>query len=380
MTLFAQLDQEGHLVVGPEKANGAPIKPASKFSITGVPFFPPNPENDGTVPLLTHLGESDKTSREHLQDSFADRRKGADKSDPKLWLALLLVGGPRWAEEIEEAAQKAKITRYGLKSAKKDLRVRSQQVGSPKRWFWFLPQHNGQTPKRAEGKSGVESEVDSLGCAKIDRSTSDQFSACFDSAPDDSSTSESRVESSAAPESRDALTTSDVPGLISENIDRDRSLTLLQAGGDIHLIARGLYGPMNSAPEGTEDGEETDDREDFAERCVVADLHLQACPDSGTDTGEVNVQNPQDPQLSGPSESDTVDPEVSTCPDCGSPLGPTTGKCHKCILTSARATVRSAASQDEAHQVVDGGRWPSQNRRSTTAMHARGERNKEECP
>src|SRR6476469_948339 len=87
MTLFAQQDQEGHLVVGPEKANGAPIKPASTFSISGVPFFQPNPENDGTVPLLTYVSESDKTSREHLQDSVADRRKGADKPHPKLWLA-----------------------------------------------------------------------------------------------------------------------------------------------------------------------------------------------------------------------------------------------------------------------------------------------------
>ncbi len=193
MTLFAQQDHEGHLMLGPEKANGAPIKPASKFSITGVPFFQPNPENDGTVPLLTHVGESDKTSREHLEDSFADRRKGADKPDPKLWLTLLLVGGPRWAEEIEEAAQNAKITKYGLKSAKKDLKVRSQQVGSPKRWFWFLPQHDGQTPKPAEGKSGVESEVDSRYCSGIDPSTSDQFSVCVDSASDDSSTPGSRV-------------------------------------------------------------------------------------------------------------------------------------------------------------------------------------------
>jgi hypothetical protein len=143
---------------------------------------------------------------------------------------LLLVDGPRWAEEIEEAAQKAKITKYGLKSAKKDLKVQSQQVGSPKRWFWFLPQHDGQTPKRAEGESGVESEVDSLYCSEIDPSTSDQVSACFGSAPDDSSTSESRVESevesSAAPGSGDALTCSDVPGSISENNHCDQPLTL----------------------------------------------------------------------------------------------------------------------------------------------------------
>ncbi len=83
MTLFAQQDQDGHLVVGPEKANGAPIKPASKFSITGVPFFQPNPENDGTVPLLTYVSESDKTSREHLEDSCRRPAEGRGQTRPE---------------------------------------------------------------------------------------------------------------------------------------------------------------------------------------------------------------------------------------------------------------------------------------------------------
>jgi hypothetical protein len=229
MTLFAQQDQDGHLVVGPEKANGAPIKPASKFSITGVPFFQPNPENDGTVPLLTYVGESDKTSREHLEDSVAHRRKGADRHDPKVWLALFLADGPRWAPAVEEAARQARITEYGLKSAKKELKVASKQVGSPKRWFWFFPKHNGQTPQGAEGESGVDSAVDSLHCSKIDPSASDPVSACFGPTPDDCSTSESRaesaVESCAAPESGDELTCRDIQRSTAENNHHERPLT-----------------------------------------------------------------------------------------------------------------------------------------------------------
>jgi hypothetical protein len=141
-----------------------------------------------------------------------------------------LVGGPRWAEEIEEAAHQAKITTYGLKSAKKELTVRSQQVGSPKRWFWFLPQHDGQAPGPAEGTSGVESEVDFLDCSRIDPATSDQFSACFVSATEGSSTSEpgvaSEAESSTARETTDALTASDAQAAIPEDNYRDQPLTV----------------------------------------------------------------------------------------------------------------------------------------------------------
>ena len=41
MTLYAQRDANGHLVVGPEKANGASPVVASSFSIKGVHYFSP---------------------------------------------------------------------------------------------------------------------------------------------------------------------------------------------------------------------------------------------------------------------------------------------------------------------------------------------------
>ena len=40
-------------------------------------------ENDGTVPLLYYKGESDRTTREHLADNFADKRGGAEEARPE---------------------------------------------------------------------------------------------------------------------------------------------------------------------------------------------------------------------------------------------------------------------------------------------------------
>lgn len=60
MTLFAQHDDEGNLVVGPEKANGTAPVPASRFSVAPIQFFDPTEEHDGTVPLLrrNHLAQA----------------------------------------------------------------------------------------------------------------------------------------------------------------------------------------------------------------------------------------------------------------------------------------------------------------------------------
>jgi RecA-family ATPase len=53
MTLFAQVDEEGYVQVGPEKANGAAIVGASTFRVDTVAFFAATDEHDGKVPLLT---------------------------------------------------------------------------------------------------------------------------------------------------------------------------------------------------------------------------------------------------------------------------------------------------------------------------------------
>ncbi len=133
-------------------------------------------------------------------------------------------------------------------------------------------------------------------------------------------------------------------------------LNRLRDGGHVRVIARGVYGPANTSPEGTEDAEDSEDTEDFAGGSVGANLHREAGSDPETGGGHENLQNPHDPRFSGTSETDTVDLEVSTCSECDAPLG-LTGKCVPCIVERAGATVSSSAPQDGARQLVESGGW-----------------------
>jgi hypothetical protein len=130
-------------------------------------------------------------------------------------------------------------------------------------------------------------------------------------------------------------------------------LNRLRDGGHVRMIARGVYGPVNTSPQGDEDAEDGEDTEDFAGGFVVGSLHREAGSDPGTGAGHENLHNPQHPQFSDASKSDTVDLEVSTCSECDA-LG-ATGKCVPCIVK--RATVSSSTPQDGAHQLVESGGW-----------------------
>ena len=72
MTLYAQTDEDGNLLVGPgEDEHRRRPSAASKFTITAVQHFEPTEDHDGTVPLLSYVGDSDRTAREHLAENYA---------------------------------------------------------------------------------------------------------------------------------------------------------------------------------------------------------------------------------------------------------------------------------------------------------------------
>jgi hypothetical protein len=146
MTQFAQLDEDGLLVVGPEKANTAATVEASKFTISPIQHFPPTDDHDGTVPLLSYLGESTQTAREHLAANYAADHDSGSGDDAVAWLAAFLAAGPRWSTDIHSAREEAGISEKKLKSAKKRLNVASGRTGSDGPWFMRLPQHDGQVP------------------------------------------------------------------------------------------------------------------------------------------------------------------------------------------------------------------------------------------
>jgi hypothetical protein len=137
MTLFAQQDDDGCLLVGPEKANGAKTIAASKFKTTSVQHWSPTEDHDGTVPLLSYHGESDLTAREHLAENYAvDHEPGGD--DAVGWLAAFLAAGPRWSVDVHNARENADISDKRLRSAKKRLNVTSQRASNDGPWFLAL--------------------------------------------------------------------------------------------------------------------------------------------------------------------------------------------------------------------------------------------------
>jgi hypothetical protein len=153
MSLWAQRNEEGHLLVGPEKTNMTVTGiPASTFKIEKVQFFAPTNDNDGTVPKLVYVGESDRTATDFIVEAYHER-KGANSSDDAVaWLADCLSAGPRWSHELYNAAEEAGYSADQAKRAKKKLRVESGKDGLGQ-WFWKLPGQEGCPPtfgRRAE--------------------------------------------------------------------------------------------------------------------------------------------------------------------------------------------------------------------------------------
>jgi hypothetical protein len=159
MTLFAQLDEDGHLQVGPEKANGAAIVHASTFRVDTVSFFRPTDEHNGRVPLLTYTGESAKTAREQLAANYASIRDTGGQDDAMAWLAAFLGPGPRWSTDVHQAREAAGISEKKLKLAKKRLNVESARADADGPWFMRLPQHAEQVPEGTDRGTGEGQEA-----------------------------------------------------------------------------------------------------------------------------------------------------------------------------------------------------------------------------
>lgn len=136
MTLFAQIDGDGVLTVGPEKSNLVGGVQASTFSIATVQYFNPTEDNDGTVPLLKFAGESAQTAREILvsnHESASD--EGASIDD---WLLGFIGREGKSANDVFKAADANGFSKDQAKRAKHRLGVKSEKSGDGP-WRWVLP-------------------------------------------------------------------------------------------------------------------------------------------------------------------------------------------------------------------------------------------------
>lgn len=139
MALYAVQDDEGNLVLGPDKANGARAELASVFHIKAIQHFPPTEDHDGTVPQLAYLHESDRTIREHVLGAYQAGRGDGDEQAVDDWLTDFLKNGPQKATAVFSAADATGYSKDKAKRAKARTGVVSTRPGGEGPWLWELP-------------------------------------------------------------------------------------------------------------------------------------------------------------------------------------------------------------------------------------------------
>jgi hypothetical protein len=161
MTLYAQSDDEGRLIVGPEKMNTAAPIPASIFSIRAIQHFTATEDSDGTVPMLVFDGESDRTAREYISDSVdagADE-PGGNPAKAFIYDHLVRQGGEAVAGDVMKAGRAAGFNEQELKDARRRHRkpriVSRKASGLSQGWVWAISTEGGTSSEGGtEGGEG----------------------------------------------------------------------------------------------------------------------------------------------------------------------------------------------------------------------------------
>ncbi len=143
MTILAQSDpdEDGVLVIGPDKSNVSAPVTASKFRIEAVPVFDPTEDSDGTVPRLVWIGDAAQSARDLYADAVAaeagdgaEERKAVDE-----WLTEFLTSGAQKATEIYSAADANGYSKDQVKRAKRRIGAEAERPVNPGPWFWSMP-------------------------------------------------------------------------------------------------------------------------------------------------------------------------------------------------------------------------------------------------
>lgn len=147
MTILAQPDpdEDGVLVIGPEKSNLTAPVPASRFRIESVPMFDPTDASDGTVPRLVWIGDAEQSAREfYVETAAAESGDGADdRNEVDDWLREFLGQGSQKATEVYSAADANGFSKDQIKRAKRRVGAKAERPMNPGPWFWSLPAEQG---------------------------------------------------------------------------------------------------------------------------------------------------------------------------------------------------------------------------------------------
>jgi len=129
MTLFAQRDAQKRLLVGPEKTNGASILASAIFTIKSVKAREPTDDDDGTVPVLEYVEDSDQTASEHSEE----------KEPEAQWLFEFLNDGPKERTEVFDAAKAKGFKTYRIYEVATKLKVDKERKDFGGPTIWSLP-------------------------------------------------------------------------------------------------------------------------------------------------------------------------------------------------------------------------------------------------
>ena len=146
ITLFAQTDDEGRLLIGPEKSNVSRPIPSAMFMIESAQQYTATEDDDGTVPRLVYVGDSEMTAREHITEKHGEEHDDArqDRAEAVQWLREYLEINPdARSAEVKREAKKAGISERTLHRARKPLKVQIRYIGSPPISTWSLPISHG---------------------------------------------------------------------------------------------------------------------------------------------------------------------------------------------------------------------------------------------
>ncbi len=154
LTLFAQCDDERHLLVGPEKGNNVRTDiAASVFAITARQYFQPTDDSDGMVPLLSYVGVSDRTAREHVAASV-DANEQEPGGNPAITFLVSYITGNGYevlANKVIKAGRANGFNEQELKDARRRSRkprITSRKASMDDGWVWAIDPAEGGAPRR----------------------------------------------------------------------------------------------------------------------------------------------------------------------------------------------------------------------------------------
>ncbi|CAM3599698.1 AAA family ATPase [Smaragdicoccus niigatensis] len=175
MTLFAQADdhEEGVLIVGPEKSNTTGKLPATKFRIRAIQRFEPTEDDDGTVPVLEVIGDSDKSISQHIADSHEASKQRADpidddseKSEIKevIYDYMTREGGTAPAGDVLKVTRAAGFTDNAVKKVRKSIGVHTKRIGfgPGASWHWSIDSVDPSIDSKDSGPKPIDLDAESM--------------------------------------------------------------------------------------------------------------------------------------------------------------------------------------------------------------------------